>query len=873
MAPDTGQAGGRRGRRHLSRVAGAAATARTLRRLARRGSLSARLRMDLRTLRPTPPHLSRGRPGRGRHRRHRAGRYGSRDPPVNTVNRRPRPRTRPRSDRTTQLPKAARGGRTARRLPPALRSTPRAIPASPSSSSSSATPTASPTPRRSRSPSCPARPTTRSSSTARPGSARPTCCTRRQLRHRVRRRARRSATRPPRSSRTSSSPRCAARSLEHFKARFRDVDVLLIDDVQFLERKARTEEEFFHTFNALYDAGSQLVITCDRLPRRPRRRSRTACASASTPGSSPTSSAPDLATRLAILRKRGRPRRHRASRRRGPRARSPRASPTNVRALEGALIRVVAFASLTRPPARRATSPTRSSTASASTRRPRPAAHRRRHPGRGLRALRLTPDELLSRSRADRVVWPRQVAMYLAKRADGASRFHDRTRSSAAATTRRSSTPAVASLSTSRASRRQRAARRRADHCTALAGTVLTGPLAHLPAPPQHTSPLACEHSAHLSTSSTAPTTATRNVRGDPMKLSLSTATSSLNELQTVTRVASTRSAVQALSGVQLHAGEDGRCRAARHRHGGRPARSRLEATCRAPRRRRPARPPAPRRRPRAARARRLARAAARRAGRRARLRGRDLPPAHAAQRGLPAICRDRRRDGRVTLDAAAFVGHDRPRRRARPRGTRPGRSSPASSCRRPSRELRMVATDSYRLSVKRRRSSAPVAGRSRPTCRPARSQELARIVQQSRDAETITISVSENQIVFELDGAVLSSRLIDGQFPNYQLAASRERSSTSCAVDRAELADVVRRDQPARAEERAAAARASPRASCSSRRRRRTSARRARRCRSPFHGRAVRDRLQPRVPARRARERRRRRRSSSSSSARCAPG
>ena len=51
-----------------------------------------------------------------------------------------------------------------------------------------------------------------------------------------------------------------------FKARFRGVDVLLIDDVQFLERKARSEEELFHTFNALYDAGSQLVITCDRLP-------------------------------------------------------------------------------------------------------------------------------------------------------------------------------------------------------------------------------------------------------------------------------------------------------------------------------------------------------------------------------------------------------------------------------------------------------------------------------------------------------------------------------------------------------------------------------------------------------------------------------
>ena len=56
-------------------------------------------------------------------------------------------------------------------------------------------------------------------------------------------------------------------AVERFKHAYRDADVLLIDDVQFLASKAKTEEEFFHTFNALYETGRQLVLTCDRLPR------------------------------------------------------------------------------------------------------------------------------------------------------------------------------------------------------------------------------------------------------------------------------------------------------------------------------------------------------------------------------------------------------------------------------------------------------------------------------------------------------------------------------------------------------------------------------------------------------------------------------
>ena len=92
-------------------------------------------------------------------------------------------------------------------------------------------------------------------------------------------------------------------SIDRFKGRFRRTDVLLIDDVQFLASKAKTEEEFFHTFNALYEAGSQLVLTSDRTPRdlealedRLRERFESGLVTAI--------SAPDMATRLTVLRKR-----------------------------------------------------------------------------------------------------------------------------------------------------------------------------------------------------------------------------------------------------------------------------------------------------------------------------------------------------------------------------------------------------------------------------------------------------------------------------------------------------------------------------------------------------------------------------------------
>jgi chromosomal replication initiator protein len=209
--------------------------------------------------------------------------------------------------------------------------------------------------------------------------------------------------------------------MDRFKGSYRHADVLLIDDVQFLASKAKTEEEFFHTFNALHDLGSQLVLTSDRLPRdlgaledRLRERFEAGLVTAIEP--------PDPTTRVAVLRKRAQ---HDgvvladdgvlpllAAR-----------APDSVRTLEGALIRVVAYASLTGRPLTTGLAekvlddlyPTRAGQAG-----DRPA-------GLTVEAIQditaeafgLSREELLSASRAARLAWPRQVAMYLAREHTG----------------------------------------------------------------------------------------------------------------------------------------------------------------------------------------------------------------------------------------------------------------------------------------------------------------------------------------------------------------------------------------------------------------------------------------------------------------------
>jgi chromosomal replication initiator protein len=133
--------------------------------------------------------------------------------------------------------------------------------------------------------------------------------------------------------------------IEGFKQRYRTYDLLLIDDVQFFEHKERIQEEFFHTFNSLYEAGSQIAMSSDRPPRdiatlEARLRSRFEW------GLITDIQPPDLETRIAILRKKVKTD--------GIHVPDPQVLTfiagrvsTNIRELEGALTRVVAFSSLT----------------------------------------------------------------------------------------------------------------------------------------------------------------------------------------------------------------------------------------------------------------------------------------------------------------------------------------------------------------------------------------------------------------------------------------------------------------------------------------------------------------------------------------------
>jgi chromosomal replication initiator protein len=199
--------------------------------------------------------------------------------------------------------------------------------------------------------------------------------------------------------------------IEGFKQRYRTYDVLLVDDVQFFEGKERIQEEFFHTFNSLYEAGRQIVISSDRPPKEiatleERLRSRFEW------GLITDIQPPDLETRIAILRKKEKTDRIHVP---DPDVLTYVAErvTTNIRELEGALTRVVAFSSLTGRPMTVELAEDvlkdvfpQGQAVEISIRRIQETVSER---------FGMTVNELCSAKRSQSIAYPRQVAMYLSR--------------------------------------------------------------------------------------------------------------------------------------------------------------------------------------------------------------------------------------------------------------------------------------------------------------------------------------------------------------------------------------------------------------------------------------------------------------------------
>ncbi|HHY97378.1 MAG TPA: chromosomal replication initiator protein DnaA [Firmicutes bacterium] len=201
-----------------------------------------------------------------------------------------------------------------------------------------------------------------------------------------------------------------------FRERYRNADVLLVDDIQFLAGKERTQEEFFHTFNALYEANKQIVISSDRPPKEiptleDRLRSRFEW------GLITDIQAPDLETRIAILRKKA--------------SLEHLEVPgdvlvyianqihSNIRELEGALIRVMAFSSLNNVPV----------TVELASRVLKDMLPQTKNKQISIEFIQQTVadffqisfEEMRAKKRTRNVSFPRQIAMYLARELTEAS--------------------------------------------------------------------------------------------------------------------------------------------------------------------------------------------------------------------------------------------------------------------------------------------------------------------------------------------------------------------------------------------------------------------------------------------------------------------
>ncbi|MFS8523637.1 MAG: chromosomal replication initiator protein DnaA, partial [Limnochordales bacterium] len=200
------------------------------------------------------------------------------------------------------------------------------------------------------------------------------------------------------------------KAMPAFRAKYRSVDILLIDDIQFIAGKESTQEEFFHTFNALFEVNKQIVISSDRPPREiphleERLRSRFEW------GLAADIQAPDFETRTAIIRKKAADEGLQVSQ--DVLTYIAEQARSNIRELEGALTRVVAYA-------RTVGSPLTVELAAEALKdfiaaqRPQPVSIAKIQDCVA-RYFGLRPADLISRSRSRNIAFPRQIAMYLAR--------------------------------------------------------------------------------------------------------------------------------------------------------------------------------------------------------------------------------------------------------------------------------------------------------------------------------------------------------------------------------------------------------------------------------------------------------------------------
>ena len=198
-------------------------------------------------------------------------------------------------------------------------------------------------------------------------------------------------------------------TVKDFQEKYRTIDCLIIDDIQFLENKERTQEEFFHTFNALKESNKQIVISCDRNPKnmdKLEERLRSRFASGLTVDIQP----PDLETRIAIIRKKAET----------ENVNMPNdviqtvatSIDNNIRMIEGAFNRIVAYASIMHLPIDMKVTETVLKDFAINTRQnitlEKITSHICKYYG-------LQSDDLIGKKRPKNIVMPRQIAMYLCR--------------------------------------------------------------------------------------------------------------------------------------------------------------------------------------------------------------------------------------------------------------------------------------------------------------------------------------------------------------------------------------------------------------------------------------------------------------------------